>query len=93
MNIKSRLKKLETVNGNGTICGCQPEYIETYLQDLGADTKSTEPVRTTEPVPSICAKCYKPTEPKRIVVQLIDSMSKDNFPLEWAKENKNTKET
>jgi hypothetical protein len=91
MNIKSRLKKLETVNGNGTICGCQPEYVETYLQDLGADTKTTELVRTTEPVPSICPKCFQPTEPKRIVIQLIDETSRDNFPLEWAKENKNTK--
>ncbi len=93
MNIKSRLKNLETVNGNGTICGCQPEYIETYLQDLGADTKSTELVKTTEPVPSICPKCYKPTEPKRIVIQLVDETSKDNFPLEWEKENISTKET
>ncbi len=91
MNILHRLKKLELVSDNGELCACYPQYIETYIQDLGKDAEHNEPVLTSKTVPDVCPKCFKPTEKNSITVQLVDGTTKDRFPDEW-KANKNKME-
>jgi hypothetical protein len=85
MNILNRLKKLEIVTDDSTVCACYPQYIETYIQDLGEDAEINAPVLTSKPIPEICPVCNKTTERKSITVQLCDGTTKDNFPDEWKK--------
>jgi hypothetical protein len=92
MNILNRLKKLELVSDNdSTVCACFPQFTETYIQDLGEDARTNEPILTSKPIPEICPKCLKPTEKTSITVQLVDGTTKDRFPDEW-KANKNKME-
>ncbi len=86
--IKNRLKKLERVTDNSTVCACYPQHIETYIQDLGEDALTNEPVLTGEPNPKICPDCNKPTKKNSIIVQLVDGTTKDRFPDEWKAYNK-----
>ncbi len=81
--IKNRLKKLERVTDNSTVCACYPQYIETYIQYLGEDAETNEPVLTSEPMPNVCPNCCKPTVKQQITVQLCDQTTKDRFPNEW----------
>jgi hypothetical protein len=83
--IKNRLKKLETVTDDSTFCACHPQRFETYIQDLGEDAETNEPVLTSQQTPDVCPDCGKPTEKKSITVQLCDGTTKDNFPDEWQK--------
>jgi DNA repair exonuclease SbcCD ATPase subunit len=85
MNIFNRLKKLEKVTDNSTVCACHPQRFETYIQDLGEDAETNAPVLTSQPTPDICPDCGKPADRKSIVVQLCDLTTKDNFPDEWEK--------
>ncbi|MDQ3131085.1 MAG: hypothetical protein M3Q99_10030 [Acidobacteriota bacterium] len=88
MNIKSRLKKLERVTDDSIVCACYPQRFETYIQDLGADAETNEPILSGKPTPDVCPDCLKPTEKKGITVQLVDGTTKDRFPDEW-KANRN----
>jgi len=88
MNIKSRLKKLERVTDDSIVCACYPQRFETYIQDLGADAETSEPILSGKPTPDVCRDCLKPTEKKGIFVQLVDGTTKDRFPDEW-KANRN----
>lgn len=84
MNIKSRLKKLETVTDSSTVCACYPQRYETFSQDLGEDAPlDSQPILTSKPVPDICPVCRKPTEKNSIVVQFVDGTTKDRFPEHW----------
>ncbi len=83
MNILNRLKKLETVTDDSTVCACYPQYIETYIQDLGEDAEHNEPVLTSKPIPEICPNCRKIVEKNKIIVQLCDQTTKNRFPEEW----------
>lgn len=86
MNIKNRLKKLETIIDPSTVCVCSPQArYEVYLQDLGEDAESDDPVLSGEPVPDVCPACRKRIEKKNITVQLVDGTTKDRFPDEWNK--------
>jgi hypothetical protein len=86
--IKNRLKKLEMASGNNELCACYPQYIETYIRDLGEDAEHNEPVLTSKPIPGICPVCCKQTEKTSIIVQLVDGTTKDRFPDEWNSHNK-----
>ena len=88
MNIKTRLRKLEQATDDSTVCACQPQRYEFYLQDLGEDAETNAPVRTGKPTPDVCPDCLKLTEKNSITVQLVDGTTKDRFPDEW-KANKN----
>jgi hypothetical protein len=88
MNISNRLKKLEKVTDDSTVCACQPQRYEIYLQDLGADAETNEPVLSGKPTPDVCPNCFKPTEKNSITVQLVDGTTKDRFPDEWKANNK-----
>jgi hypothetical protein len=84
MNILNRLKKLETVTDDSTVCACFPQIrVEMYQADLSEDSDTSEPVLTGEPVPDVCADCRKPIEKRKIIVQLCDHTTKDRFPDEW----------
>jgi hypothetical protein len=83
MNILHRLKKLERVTDNSTVCACYPQRFETYTQDLSEDAATNEPVLTSKPVPEICPVCCKQTEKNSIIVQLVDGTTKDRFPEYW----------
>ena len=86
MNIKTRLKKLETVIDPPSVCVCYPQArYEVYLQDLGEDAESNDPVLSGEPVPDVCPDCRKQIEKNSITVQLVDGTTKDRFPDEWNK--------
>ncbi len=89
MNIKTRLRKLETVTGDSTVCTCQPRYTETYLQDLGEDAPlDSQPVLSGDALPDVCPNCFKPTEKNSLTIQLVDGTTKDRFPDEWEANNK-----
>ncbi len=83
MNILHRLKKLERVTDNSTVCACYPQRFETYTQDLGEDAETNEPILSGEPAPDICPDYRKPTEKNSITVQLVDGTTKDRFPEYW----------
>jgi hypothetical protein len=84
--IKNRLRKLETVTDDSTVCACYPRYTETYLQDLGEDAPlDSQPVLTSDPVPDVCPDCFKLTEKNSITVQLCDGTTKVRFPGAWNK--------
>jgi hypothetical protein len=83
MNIFNRLKKLEQSTDDSTFCACHPQRFETYIQDLGADAETNEPILSGEPTPDVCPDCLKPTEKNSITVQLVDGTTKDRFPDEW----------
>ena len=86
MNILNRLKKLETAIDPSSVCVCYPQVrCEVYLQDLGEDAASNDPVLSGEPVPDVCPDCRKRIEKNSITVQLVDGTSKDRFPAEWNK--------
>ncbi len=89
MNIRNRLKKLEDdVIDDSTVCACYPQHFSVFIQDLGADAETNEPVLSGKPTPDVCPNCLKPTEKNSITVQLVDGTTKDNFPDEW-KANRN----
>ena len=84
MNILNRLKKLETVIDPAAVCACYPQIrIEIYKADLGADSNSSELTLDGEPVPGICPDCRKPTEKRKIILQLCDHTTQERFPDEW----------
>lgn len=86
MNIKHRLKKLENVIDDSTVCGCFPQRnFESYRADLSEDSESSEPVLMTEAVPDVCLNCRKPIEKRIIIFQFYDQTTKDRFPEEWNK--------
>jgi hypothetical protein len=85
MNILNRLKKLETVTDDSTVCACYPQHFSVFIQDLGADAETNEPVLSGKHAPDVCPDCFKPTEKNSITVQLVDGTTKDNFPDEWKK--------
>jgi hypothetical protein len=83
MNILNRLKKLETVTDDSTVCACYPQHFSVFIQDLGADAETNEPILSGKPPPDVCPNCLKPTERNSITVQLVDGTTKDRFPDEW----------
>jgi hypothetical protein len=74
--IENRLKKLEKVTDNSTVCACYPQRFETYTQDLSANAATNEPVLTSKPLPDVCAYCLKPTEKNSLTVQFVDGISR-----------------
>jgi hypothetical protein len=86
--IENRLKKLERAGDDSTVCACYPEHFSVFIQDLGADAETNEPVLSGKPTPDVCPNCLKPTEKNSITVQLVDGTTKDRFPDEW-KANRN----
>jgi hypothetical protein len=89
MTILNRLKKLARVGDDSTFCACYPQQnFDVYIQDLGADAETNEPVLSGAGSPDICPDCLKPTEKNSITVQLCDGTTKDRFPDEW-KANRN----
>ncbi len=88
--IQNRLRKLETVTDDSTVCACYPQHFEVYIQDLGEDAEHNEPVLSGKPTPDVCPNCLKPTEKKSITVQLVDGTTRHRFPDQWeANKNKN----
>jgi hypothetical protein len=85
MNILNRLKKLETVTDDSTVCACYPQHVSVFIQDLGADAETNAPILSGRHAPDVCPDCFKPTEKNSITVQLCDGTTKDNFPDEWNK--------
>ncbi len=84
MNILNRLKKLERVTDNSTICECYPQIrVEIYFADLSEDSDTSEPVLSGEQVPDICPDCHKPIEKQKIILQGCDNTTKDRFPEQW----------
>jgi hypothetical protein len=88
MNIFNRLKKLERVTDDSTFCACYPQHFSVFIQDLGADAETNEPVLSGKPTPDVCPVCRKQTEKNSITVQLCDGTTAANFPDEW-KSNRN----
>jgi hypothetical protein len=91
MNIKNRLRKLETVTDDSTVCACFPQHVSVFIQDLGADAETNEPVLSGKHAPDVCPDCFKPTEKNSITVQIVDGTTKDNFPDEWKKNQQKEK--
>ena len=86
MSIKTRLKRIEAAIDPSSVCVCYPKVrYEVYLQDLGEDAVSNDPVLSGEPVPDVCPDCRKRNAKKSITVQLVDGTTKDRFPDEWNK--------
>jgi hypothetical protein len=81
--IKNRLRKLETVTDDSTVCACYPQHFSVFIQDLGADAETNEPILSGKHAPDVCPDCLKPTEKNSITVQLVDGTTKDRFPDEW----------
>jgi hypothetical protein len=89
MNLRNRLKKLEhSVTDDSTVCACYPQHFSVFIQDLGEDAETNEPVLSGEPTPDVCPDCFKPTEKNSITVQLVDGTTKDRFSDEWNSHNK-----
>lgn len=83
MNIKNRLKKLETISDDSAFCACFPQRFETYIQDLGEKAPlDSQPYLTSEPVPDVCLTCRRQTEKNTVVVQIVDGTTKNRFPSE-----------
>jgi hypothetical protein len=91
MNILNRLKKLETAGDDSTVCACYPQHFSVFIQDLGEDAETNEPVLSGKHAPDVCLDCFKPTEKNSITVQLVDGTTKDNFPDEWRKNSNRIK--
>jgi hypothetical protein len=70
MTILDRLKKLETVADNSTVCLCHPQHFSIFIQDLGADAETNEPVLRGKPTPDVCPDCLKPTEKNSLTFQI-----------------------
>ncbi len=90
MNLKNRLKKLERITDDSTVCECFPQRnTETYMLDLGEDAPlDSQPVLSGKPVPDVCPDCRKPIEKRKIILQLCDQTTKERFPEQW-QANKN----
>jgi hypothetical protein len=83
-NIKTRISKLEQLNGKSEFCKCPPfPRIETYIQDLGEDAETNEPQLSGNNIPDVCEQCRRPIEKRIITIQLCDGTTKDRFPEEW----------
>lgn len=87
MNIRNRLRKLETeVIDDSTVCACYPQVrTELWIADLGEDSNTSEPKFNGEPVPDICPDCGKTVEKNKITIQLCDQTTPTRFPDEWNK--------
>lgn len=74
MNLKNRIRKLETQNAAGEeFCKCRQNLrAEMYVQDLTEDSKDTEPRLTGEPLPDICPACGKAVKKDFLIIQLCD---------------------
>lgn len=85
MNLKGRIKKLEKTTNIDGFCACRKIWTETFWQDLTEDSKNTEPVLNGKSVPDICERCNSLTRKEQMVIQLVDSTTKEGFPEEWSK--------
>jgi len=88
MSLQTRIRKLERVAGDSTVCACYPPRFEIYIQDLGEDAETNGPILSGELTPDVCPDCRKPTEKNSITVQVVDGTTKERFPGEW-KANRN----
>ncbi len=89
MNIKTRIKKLEKATNAGGFCACGQLHTEIYLQNLGENATTNEPILSGEPVPDVCPDCRKPTEKNKITVQICDASTPERFPEEWNAKRQN----
>ena len=90
MNIRNRLRKLETeVIDDSTVCACYPQVrTELWIADLSEKSESSEPVLMGEAAPDTCPDCGRPIEKHKIIIQGCDHTTPERFPEEWDKRNK-----
>jgi hypothetical protein len=72
MNVINRLEALENqiIGNDSTVCVCQPQHFSVFIQNLGADAETNEPVLSGTPTPDVCPDCLKPTEKNSLTVQI-----------------------
>lgn len=83
-SIKTRIVKLEKLNGNPDFCNCRdmPKF-EVYHADLTTDAETNELQLSGKAVLEVCDQCERPTQKTKIIVQVCDQETKNNFPEQW----------
>ncbi len=85
MNIKSRIKKIESVmNNGGNLCLCpDTNRYELWRADLSAKSATGEARLQSAEVPDVCPQCRKPIEKQKFILRLCDRTTRDRFPEQW----------